>query len=297
MNSARPASHLGTRHAALLHLLKGLLEETQVRRFARSSLDAHVKFRLSAQSYPMRQGSAKPRVKAAGVNRVKVVGGQIRGALCATALGAIRAGALSIGGSEAETRPRHQERINALPRPPASRNEQRTLPGHGRSDFAERQSPHGRRVRPTIESMTGRRASSIWVGSRLEPGLRMVRTANGPLHMGPFLLREAIMGREINLEGGNRLNLRDAVALSHSHFLMLKAAFEQRLSQVDGVAVMLDSVVEIATEGGYKGTMDQAASILKVEGGFIVEPGPGGRLTVRRPDVPASFTGGNSAHG
>ena len=105
------------------------------------------------------------------------------------------------------------------------------------------------------------------------------------------------MGREINLEAANRLNLRDAVALSHSYFLMLKAAFEQRLGQVGGEAVMLDSVVEIATEAGYKGTLDQAASILKVEGGFIVEPGPSGRLTVRRSDFPADSTGGNPAHG
>ena len=78
---------------------------------------------------------------------------------------------------------------------------------------------------------------------------------------------------------------------------MLKAAFEQRLSQVGGAAVMLDSVVEIAAEAGYQGTVDQAASILKVEGGFIVEPGPSGRLTVRRPDFPPGSTGGNSAHG
>ena len=105
------------------------------------------------------------------------------------------------------------------------------------------------------------------------------------------------MGREINLEAGNRLNLRDAVALSHSYFLMLKAAFEQRLSQVGGAAVMLDSVVEIATEAGYKGTMDQAVSILNREGRFIVESGPSGRLTVRRPDFPADTIGGNSAHG
>jgi hypothetical protein len=105
------------------------------------------------------------------------------------------------------------------------------------------------------------------------------------------------MGCEINVEAGNRLNLRDAVALSHSYFLMLKTAFEQCLGQVGGEAVMLDSVVEIATEAGYKGTADQAASILKVEGGFIVEPGPSGRLTVRRTDFPADSTGGNPAHG
>jgi hypothetical protein len=105
------------------------------------------------------------------------------------------------------------------------------------------------------------------------------------------------MGREINLEAGNRLNLRDAVALSSSYFRMLKAAFEQRLSQVGGAAVMLDAVVETAAEAGYRGTVDQAVGILKVEGGFIVEPGPSGRLIVRRPDCPADTTGANSAHG
>ncbi len=105
------------------------------------------------------------------------------------------------------------------------------------------------------------------------------------------------MGREINLEARNRLNLRDAVALSHSYFLMLNAAFEQRLSQVGDAAVMLDSVVEIATVAGYQGSVDQAASILKVEGGFIIEPGPSGRLTVRRPDFSPGSAGGNSAHG
>jgi hypothetical protein len=105
------------------------------------------------------------------------------------------------------------------------------------------------------------------------------------------------MGREINLEAGTRLNLRDAVALSHSYFLLLKAAFEQRLGQVGGMAVMLDSVVEIATEAGHKGTVDRAASILKVEGGFIVEPGPNERLTIRRADFPVDVIGENSAHG
>ena len=105
------------------------------------------------------------------------------------------------------------------------------------------------------------------------------------------------MGRKINLEGGNRLNLRDAVALSHSYFIILKAAFEQRLNRVGSAAVMLDSVIEIAAGAGYKGTVDQAASILTVEGGFIVELGPTGRLIVHRPDSPADSTGGNSAHG
>jgi hypothetical protein len=105
------------------------------------------------------------------------------------------------------------------------------------------------------------------------------------------------MGREINLDAGNRLNLRDAVALSHSYFLMLKAAFEQRSNEVGSAAVAIDSVVEIAAKAGYQGTVDQAASILKVESGFVVEQGPSGRLTVRRPDFQPGSAGGNSAHG
>mgnify|MGYP005843387425 CR=1 FL=1 len=105
------------------------------------------------------------------------------------------------------------------------------------------------------------------------------------------------MGREVNLEAGNRLNLRDAVALSHSYFRMLQAAFEQRLGQVGGAAVMLGRVVEIVTPAGYRGTVEQVTSILRREGGFIVEPGPSGRLIVRRPDFPVDSIGGNSAHG
>jgi hypothetical protein len=105
------------------------------------------------------------------------------------------------------------------------------------------------------------------------------------------------MGRKNNLEAGNRLNLRDAVALSRSYFLVLKAAFEQRLSQAGSAAVMLDSRVEIAAEAGYRGTVDQAGDILRREGGFLVETGPSGWLTVRRPDSPADSTGANSAHG
>ena len=90
-------------------------------------------------------------------------------------------------------RPRHQERINALPRPLTSRHDQPTLPGHGRQGCTERQSPHGRQVRPTIESMTGRRASSIWVGSRLEPGVRIVRTAKRPSpHGAVFVARRPL---------------------------------------------------------------------------------------------------------
>ena len=84
----------------------------------------------------------------------------------------------------------------------------------------------------------------------------------------------------MNIE--DHLNLREALVLNHAYFQILKTAFEQRLEQVGGAAVMLDAVVEIALIAGYKGSMDMAASILKLEGGFIVEPMPSGRLTVRR---------------
>ena len=69
------------------------------------------------------------------------------------------------------------------------------------------------------------------------------------------------MGREINVSAESRLNLRDAIALDHAYATILKAAFEQRLGQVGGTVAMLDSVVEIAHDAGYKGTLDQAAMI------------------------------------
>ena len=93
-------------------------------------------------------------------------------------------------------------------------------------------------------------------------------------------------GREINVEAGNRLDLRDAADANQAALAILKAAFEQRLAQAGGQSATLASVVEIATGAGYKGTVDQAGSILKVEGGFIVEPGPDGRLIVRRSTGP-----------
>jgi ferritin-like metal-binding protein YciE len=87
-------------------------------------------------------------------------------------------------------------------------------------------------------------------------------------------------GREINVEAGNRLDLRDVADANQTALAILKAAFEQRLAQAGGQVATLDTVVEIATGAGYKGTVDQAASILKVEGGLIVES-----LTARRPDA------------
>jgi len=92
------------------------------------------------------------------------------------------------------------------------------------------------------------------------------------------------MGREINVEAGNRLNLQDAAALGHADYRIPAAAFErcERLAQVGGSAILLDAVAEIAAEAGYRGTVDQAGGILRREGRFIVEPGPSGRLDVRR---------------
>jgi hypothetical protein len=105
------------------------------------------------------------------------------------------------------------------------------------------------------------------------------------------------MGREINVGAEDRLEFRDTGDANQTALAILKTAFEQLLTQTGGQAAMLDSEVEIATEAGYKGTVDQAGSILKVEGGLIVEPSPSGGLTVRRPDFPADSIGGSSAHG
>ncbi len=92
------------------------------------------------------------------------------------------------------------------------------------------------------------------------------------------------MRREINAEAGNRLSLQDAVALSDADYRILEAAFEQceRLAQASGKAVPFDAVVQIAAEASFRGTAEQAADILRREGGFNIEPGPSGRLTVRR---------------
>jgi hypothetical protein len=100
---------------------------------------------------------------------------------------ALRACALGIIGTEAQLRPRRQERINALPRPPTSRHDQQ---GQERRGFAVWRNPYGRQLRPTIESVTGRRASSFWVEDEREPGVRMVRTTERPCSQGPSLLHE-----------------------------------------------------------------------------------------------------------
>lgn len=99
------------------------------------------------------------------------------------------------------------------------------------------------------------------------------------------------MGREINVETGNRLStLEAAVVIVDGHRAILIDAFERRQQQVGGEAVMLDAVVEIVIEAGYRGTVERAGSILRREGGFIVEPGLNERMFVQavrfRPRVP-----------
>jgi len=93
-------------------------------------------------------------------------------------------------------------------------------------------------------------------------------------------------GREINVDAGSRLDLQDAADVNQSALAILTAAFERRSALVAGLAVTLDSVVEIAAKAGYRGTVDQAGDILRREGGFTVEPGPDGRLVVQRADSP-----------
>jgi hypothetical protein len=75
------------------------------------------------------------------------------------------------------------------------------------------------------------------------------------------------MGREINVNASDTLHLQDAA--DHAAALpMLIAAFDQRLSQVGGHAAILNAVVEIATKAGYKGTVEDAARLLKASGEF-----------------------------
>ncbi len=77
------------------------------------------------------------------------------------------------------------------------------------------------------------------------------------------------MGREINVGTEDRLDLRDAADANQAALAILAAAFEeQRQGQVGGEVLMLDAVAEIARKHGYGGSVDQAGSILKVEGDF-----------------------------
>ena len=159
------------------------------------------------------------------------------------------------------------------PRPSTNYRGPQALLGQGQQGFAEWQNPYGRQVHPTIKSSpatnnfhSDQKPLGTWAAGRPHRK-RPSRTPRAR-----FAAQRPRHGKRD--QNGNRLNLRcrspEPFALSH-----MNAAFEQRLSQVGGVAVMLDSGVEIAAEAGYKGAIDQAASVhVKVEGGFVVRARP-----------------------
>ena len=91
------------------------------------------------------------------------------------------------------------------------------------------------------------------------------------------------MGREIDVRAENRLRLQDAGRVTPKTLTLLLDAFTERQRQVGGRALILDAVVEIARARGYRGTVNEAASLLQAAG-CRVETGPSGRLTVWRPE-------------
>ncbi len=91
------------------------------------------------------------------------------------------------------------------------------------------------------------------------------------------------MGREINVNVSDTLNIQDAAtAIAYTYRAILIDAFDQRQREVGGQGVMLDAVIEIAVRKGYPGTQWAAQQLLGLEGRFIIEPGPSGRLVIRR---------------
>lgn len=84
------------------------------------------------------------------------------------------------------------------------------------------------------------------------------------------------MGREINVSAGDRLNLQDAGCSAPDALCLLETAYNKRLAQVGGRAVVLDAVIEIARGQGYTGSLDEAIGVLRVAG-YSVEAGPSGR--------------------
>jgi len=96
------------------------------------------------------------------------------------------------------------------------------------------------------------------------------------------------VGREIKLEAGSRLNaevLRPKATPTIASWRLPSSDANAWPKRAAG-PFALDAVVENAIEAGYRGTVERADSILRREGGFIVEPGPSGRLVMRRADSP-----------
>ena len=62
-------------------------------------------------------------------------------------------------------------------------------------------------------------------------------------------------------------------------------AFEERLREVGGRAVMLGATMEIAACHGYPGGHYLAEGLPQLEGRFVVQIGPSGQQVVRRTDA------------
>jgi ferritin-like metal-binding protein YciE len=86
--------------------------------------------------------------------------------------------------------------------------------------------------------------------------------------------------REIDLRAAESLDPQDA-CINNTDADLLVAAFDERVQQTHGPAVMLDSVVEIARGTGFNGGVDEAVRLLQVRG-FEVQWTASGRLAVWR---------------
>jgi len=93
------------------------------------------------------------------------------------------------------------------------------------------------------------------------------------------------MARQINVNAEDRLDLQDAASRAPDAcaLALLEAAYNERLAQIGGQAVILKSVVEIAAQHGFTGTVDEAAGILRAAG-YRVKTGHDGRLVTWKVD-------------
>ena len=117
--------------------------------------------------------------------------GQIRGRFALRRLARLGAGALDIHMTAAQPRPRrtraYERAAKAVYEPSWSANSARPRP-----ERLRRAADTSWSAGSTDDTMNDRLPSIfLWAEDAREPGRRVVRTANGPLHMGPFLLREA----------------------------------------------------------------------------------------------------------
>jgi len=100
---------------------------------------------------------------------------------------------------------------------------------------------------------------------------------------GRFFCANSEMAREINVNAEDRLDLQDAAdaAPDACALALLEAAYDERLGQIGGRALMLEPVVQIATTHGFTGTVDEASRLLQASG-WRVEIGHDGQLVAWR---------------